>query len=69
MQYWHFYVFLCCGHSYHLECITPKLDTCLTCLDIFSGGGYFQIRRSGGLGPHIDFGGKTLGQGPAKFTK
>ena len=22
-----FYVFLCCGHSYHPECIAPKLDT------------------------------------------
>ena len=23
-----FYVFLCCGHFYHPECIAPKLDTC-----------------------------------------
>ena len=46
-----FYVFLCYGHSYHPERIAPKLDTCPI-------GGYFQIRRSGGLGPHIKFGGK-----------
>ena len=25
-------------------------------------GGYFQIRRSGGLGPHIKFGGKIWGK-------
>ena len=47
MQYWHFYVFLCCGHSYHPERIAPKLDTYPVW--IFSQGGYFQIRRSGGL--------------------
>ena len=29
-----FYVFLCCGHSYHPERIAPKLDTCL-----MGGGG------------------------------
>ena len=29
-----FYVFLGCGHSYHPECIAPKLDTCPICLDI-----------------------------------
>ena len=37
-----FYVFLCYGHSYHPERIAPKLDICPI-------GGYFQIRRSGGL--------------------
>ena len=37
-----FYVLLCCGHLYHPERIAPKLDTCPI-------GGYFQIRRSGGL--------------------
>ena len=26
------------------------------------GGGYFQVRRSGGLGPHIRFGGKIWGK-------
>ena len=31
---WHFYVFLGCGHSYHPECIAPKLDTCPICLGI-----------------------------------
>ena len=29
-----FDVFLGCGHSYHPECIAPKLDTCPICLDI-----------------------------------
>ena len=29
---------------------------------IYSQGGYFQIRRSGGLGPHIRFGGKIWGK-------
>ena len=29
---------------------------------VFSPGGYFQIRRSGGLGPHIKFGGKIWGK-------
>ena len=29
-----FYVFLGCGHSYHPECIAPKLDTCPICLGI-----------------------------------
>ena len=28
----------------------------------FYPGGYFQIRRSGGLGPHIKFGGKIWGK-------
>ena len=28
------YIFLCCGHSYHPECIAPKLDKCPICLDI-----------------------------------
>ena len=29
-----FDVFPGCGHSYHPECIAPKLDTCPICLDI-----------------------------------
>ena len=29
--------------------------------NLLPGGGYFQIRRSGGLGPHIRFGGKIWG--------
>ena len=29
-----FYAFHGCGLSYHPECIAPKLDTCLICLDI-----------------------------------
>ena len=52
-----FYVFLCCGHLYYPERKAPKLDTCP-----MGGGGYFQIRRSGGLGPHIKFGGNLRGK-------
>ena len=63
MQYWHFYVFLCCGHSYHPERIAPELDTCPI------GGGVLPNKEVRGAWTSHQVWRQTLGQGPAKLTK
>ena len=54
-----FYCYL--GFCFVLLLLTVSLPVALS-LQVCAQGGYFQIRRSGGLEPHIKFGGKTWGK-------
>ena len=48
----------CLNHNYFGNCHHKNTKS----PELFHPGGYFQIRRSGRLGPHIKFGGKIWGK-------
>ena len=53
-----------CNNFYVIDPFDAMLRFCINAIDDASHrpGGYFHIRRSGGLGPHIKFGGKIWGK-------
>ena len=48
--------------QFYVSCFIVYFSSCTCIQSEFTPRGYFQIRRSGGLGPHIRFGGKTWGK-------